>query len=467
MTDTLPADPALDGSAAARTGHGTGLFRRSAPSLVLALAVLVALGLRWWLRDVVTGDYRAFLDPWYRHLQRQGFAGLADIDANYNTPYLVLLAVVAKLPVPELYAIKAISVVFDLVLAFFAHRIVRVVRPGSRWWPVIITSAVLLLPTVIMNGSAWAQCDAIYAAFCLGSLWCLLTGRAWRACVLFGLAFAFKLQAVFFLPVLLGVLVVNRMRLRALVAVPVTFLAALVPAWLAGRSLLTQLMTYPSQITDGSTGGGFGGRSGGAVGRSSGGGRAFGDGAGPGGFRGGGTGGFPGGGGSPGGGGLHVAGGQHAFTDNAPTWYAWLPTDAGSGWKVVGLVLAAAVALVFAVVLLRRRRRLAPADVLLLAAATTLIIPLLLPEMHERYFYLAEVLTVLAVAAGGRRWLVPAAAIQLASISTYAAYLSEVDVVPLGLAALVALAGAVVAGVLLLGRLTGPDRGRRSEGGMT
>ena len=72
----------------------------------------------------------------------------------------------------------------------------------------------------MLNSAAWGQCDSIYAAFCLGSLYFLLRGRTWWACVFFGLALSFKLQAIFFLPALLIVLVVNRQRLLALLAVP-------------------------------------------------------------------------------------------------------------------------------------------------------------------------------------------------------------------------------------------------------
>ena len=81
-----------------------------------------------------SGDYRAFLLPWYSHLvDAGGFAGLADAFSNYNTPYLVLLAALTYLPVDPLVGIKAISIVFDVVLAAFAYGVVRHVRPGSRW----------------------------------------------------------------------------------------------------------------------------------------------------------------------------------------------------------------------------------------------------------------------------------------------------------------------------------------------
>lgn len=163
MTQTV-APPDQSQSPPRTSPAPTGLITR--PRLTLLGLVILALLLRWTLRDIETGDYRAFLDPWYRHLQQaDGLSGLADINSNYNTPYLVLLGLISKLPIPELIAIKSISVVFDLVLAFFAHKIIALVRPGARWLPTCAAGAALLLPTVVMNSRRLGtmRCDLCLA----------------------------------------------------------------------------------------------------------------------------------------------------------------------------------------------------------------------------------------------------------------------------------------------------------------
>ena len=413
----------------------------------LALAALLGLGivLRWQLVSIQTSDYRAFLDPWYSHLaENGGFAALRDSFSNYNTPYLVLLAALTYLPIPQLVGIKLISVIFDVVLAGFVYRIITQIRPGARWLPVVGFGAAFLLPTVVLNSGAWAQCDSIYAALCVASLSWLIAKRPWLACACFGLAFAFKLQAVFFLPALVAIMIINRHRIRALVAIPTAFLAALVPALIAGRGLLSQLAVYPAQITNSSGAVGTGGAGGGAV---RGGGVR-------GGMRGGG---FPGGGGGgmPGGGGGGASSTAHSFTYNAPTPYAWLPADAATTWKYVGLGVAAAVAIAFAIWLLSRRRTLSAREIVLVAATSALVIPILLPDMHERYFYLAEVLAV-GAAFVDRRFIIVAAGLQVASLSTYLRYLSNIETIPLEAAAVIALASAVLAAVILIQRLRRP-----------
>jgi Gpi18-like mannosyltransferase len=404
------------------------------PQLVLGLVVLAALVARWQVVDVQSGDYRAFLLPWYQQLATGGFGALAGSFSNYNTPYLVLLWLLTHVPVDPLVAVKGLSVVFDLLLAFFVHRIVAVVRPGRPWTAVLATGAVLLAPTVVLNSSAWAQCDAIYTAFCAGSLSFLLRRRPWLAGTFFGLALAFKLQAIFFLPVLVLLLVVNRHRLRTLVAAPVAFLAALVPALLAGRSLSSQLAVYPAQIGNSSgAGGGGGGPAGGPL--------RWGGGAGP------------GGGGAFGGGGGGGAAATSSFTYNAPTPYAWLPADASTVWKYLGLAVAVGVTAGLAVWILHRHRRLSVSEMVLVAATATLAVPLLLPEMHERYFYLGEVLAIVAAVAVDRNFAAVALLMQVASTSTYLGYLAEDPLVPLRFASMLALAAAITAMAVLMLRL--------------
>jgi Gpi18-like mannosyltransferase len=400
--------------------------RRALRAVVLVLLAVGAVALRWHFIDFQSGDYRTFLSRWYAFIETHGhLAALADDSfSNYNTPYLVLLALASYLPISPIVAVKSISILGDLALAGVGAAIVSRLRPSSYWTPVAAFGVLLVLPTVVMNSGVWGQCDSLYAAACLACVLALIDGKALAASAWFGLGFGFKLQAIFLLPLLIAVVIVNRHKWWSLLAAPAAFFASLVPALIAGRSLASQLMVYPLQITDSS-----------GVGGTVGGGRAPGGGG--------------GGGRSGGAGGFTLNDGQ-SFTHNAPTPYAWLPADASVLWKYAGLALTAGVVIGLGVWLIARATPLTARQILLLAATSTLIIPLLLPEMHERYFYLAEVLLVLAGFVDARYWWA-AAGIQLASISTYLSYLLNRTTMPLGWAALLACAAGVVVVVLLPG----------------
>lgn len=365
-----------------RPNWRTAPTRGHVTAAVLVLGV-TALAARFVVVDEVTGDYRVFLSPWYDALAAGGgLRGIGQQIGNYNPPYLYLLALATYLPIPKIVAIKLISMVFDLVLAAFAGLIVR--RRFGRWTAVAAFGAVLFAPTVLINSGYWGQCDSIYAACCLGSLYFLLHGRSWWACGFLGLALSFKLQAIFFLPVLLIVLVVNRQRLLAVLAVPATFVVMLLPAAFAGRSWSSLLSVYPDQVTGGGVGVGRGGA----------------------GFAGGGT--------------TAARGaGLGAWTQNGPTMFQWV--GGSVGWLMVGLVTAAVLLLGLAL-LAWRGRPLGDAQIVVLAAAAVLAVPFFLPQMHERYFYLADVLTIVAAFFVRRFWPV-AVAVSASSLLSYAPFL--------------------------------------------
>lgn len=392
--------------------------------VVLAVAVVVAFVVRFAFVNEVNSDYRVFLSPWYDALAAGGgFRAVGQEIGNYNPPYLYLLAAMTYLPIPKIAAIKLVSMVFDVVLATFAGLIVR--RRFGVWVCVLAFGVVLFAPTVILNSGYWGQCDSVYAAFCLGSLYFLLRRRPWWACVFFGLALSFKLQAIFFLPVLLIVLVVNRQRLLALLAVPATFVALLLPAALAGRSWRSLLMVYPDQVTGGGVGAGTGG-----FGRDGGGGTVFGGGAANG-----------------------SSSGLGTWTQNGPTMFQWV--GGSTGWPVFGLVAAAALTVGLGL-LAWRSRPLTEPQIVVLATAAVLAVPFFLPQMHERYFYLADVMTIVTAFYLRRFWPV-AVAVSASSLLAYAPFLWRITPVPLPLVSFLEFLAVLATLVFVAHVLTTPE----------
>ena len=218
---------------------------------VLGICIAAGLAVRASVYHVQTDDYKYFVSRWYEFLARNGgFHALKYDLSNYNPPYLYLLTIATYIPLSELAAIKTVSVVFDVVLAAFAFLIFRLKYPRATI-PVVGALVVFLAPTVIVNGAAWGQCDAIYTAFCLGSLYFLLTDRPAWAAIFFGLACSFKLQAVFFAPVLILLLLRGKRSALCLLLVPVTCAVLLLPAIVAGRDVQSLLHIYVDQVKTG------------------------------------------------------------------------------------------------------------------------------------------------------------------------------------------------------------------------
>jgi len=434
---------------------------RAKPSIPLLLKIvfgvlfLLAIVLRVALFPVVTSDYTVFLSQWYDFIQTHGgFLALKYSFSNYNVPYLYLLVIASYLPVAKLIAIKTISILFDVPLSLFTYLILRLKYKHSLI-PLIAALVIVFAPTLFINSAAWGQADATYTACCLGSLYFLLTDRPGRACIFFGLALSFKLQAIFFLPVLLILLLKRKLAIRYFLLVPLVFLLMLLPAFIAGRGAWSLLTIYATQISTGGVGGNGatfqtqgggtgtfnGGQSRGENGAQGQNGTSTPSGNNPG-YPGGAPSGRSGGNGSGRFTGGTAGGSSSSLTLNAPSFYQWLPANAPGYWEWIGIALAGLFVLLIAVLLLLSRQQLTTDILIKMTLVFALALPFLLPEMHERYFYLADVCSIIAAFFFPRTFYI-AIIMQLSSLLSYAPYLLNRSIIDLSY-----VAGAVL--VILL-----------------
>ena len=97
---------------------------------------------------------------------------------DYNALYLYFLALFSYIPIKDLYLIKILSFVFDYIMAFGMYKLTKeCINKKSQILPLIAYSCTLLMPTVIMNSGEWVQCDSIYVAFLIWSLYFMITKK--------------------------------------------------------------------------------------------------------------------------------------------------------------------------------------------------------------------------------------------------------------------------------------------------
>lgn len=364
------------------------LRRPAAPAALCLLAAAV----RWPLLPFVSGDMAGGGGRGWPHwhafiLENGGLAALGHDFGLYNIAWLTLLAgVAAAAPaLPAVYAIKAISLPFDFALAFFVYKCVALRHRESRTAPLYAAAATLLAPAVVVNGAMWGQSDAIYATFLVACLYCLLTRRPGWAFAAFGLALAFKAQAVFFAPFLLWVLVKRRVDWAWGLVSPLVYVAALVPSWILGRNFYEMLFTYPDQ-----------------------------------------------------------SGQFSELVKGAANLYQWLPDSLYPYWPV-GAAFTSVFVLAVALVARKSRAALGPDLLVTLAAFSVLVVPYLLPKMHDRYFFPADALVVVLACYRPRLWFL-APAVMLVSAQSHLLFLTGVEVVPLAVCAAILLGVLAVLG---------------------
>ena len=223
---------------------GEGALKSKAALFTAAGLLLAAMVLRGLCIEHETLDYQIFLTKWVQRLREQGgFKGMQYNIGNYNVPYLYFLALFSYSKIRDLYLIKLLSILFDVVLAWGALRLTRLFtdKPGKLLGAFFVT---LFLPTVVLNGAYWGQCDAIYVAFALWSLYFALDDKPVASVCFIALSFAFKLQAVFLMPVFLLFLFARKMKWWHLVFFPVTYVVTALPAVALGRPFMSTILLY-------------------------------------------------------------------------------------------------------------------------------------------------------------------------------------------------------------------------------
>ncbi len=344
--------------------------------LILCLPVAIGLFLRLFFLDHQTHDYQTFLAQWAAFFRNNGgFAALKEPVGNYNVPYLYFMAAISYLPVPDLYLIKIGSVLCDVLLAWGGLRLTRHFTQDNSPAPLICFGLLFLLPTVLLNGACWAQCDSLYSALILLSLSSALDEHPKTSVLLLALAFSFKLQTIFVIPLWCAFWFTGKVKFRHLFLFPVGYAVTILPALLLGKPLADILGIYLGQM------------------------------------------------------------GEHEsyLTLNAPSIFAFLPYQAQVDTALLSAVgIIAAFVLVFAVLGILFFMRHWIDDEILLAAATVLAlgVPFLLPHMHERYFYPAGMIAVVWAVINPRR--IPVALLtEISSLSCYSTYLRLKYTLPL------------------------------------
>ena len=300
----------------------------------MAFSLLLALLTRILMLPFVSEDAGIYLLPWMQEYKIYGASALGGEFSNYNFPYLFLMYAASLLPIEPLYAIKFISLLGDVVLALSMAHLVRYYRPYGLE-PLTAAVVTLFLPTVALNAAMWGQCDSYYAAFLLLSLSYLLRNDARKAWLLWALALAFKLQSVFFLPVLALVSLRNRFNLLNPVLAAGLWVTLSLPPMLFGRSLGSTLGVYLRQT------------------------------------------------------------GEDRLVAGAANVYEWFPGVTAAEGRIPALIACSLALMGIAFAYWRApdstERR------VLLAVCVLAVCPFLLPQMHDRYFFATEVLSLVLV----------------------------------------------------------------------
>lgn len=304
----------------------------------LVVGIIFAVLIRWFCVPNKSVDYKYFLDPWYDFIATNGgFSALKHGFADYTPPYLYWILIAATLlsGLPKIFAIKLFAMFIDFVCAFFTYKIVRLKYPEGRM-AIFAFLAVILSPTVIYNSALWGQCDVIYTTGLVACVYFLSIKKQIPALVSFGVGLSFKLQAMFLAPLLLIMVVKKRITWYFLPLIPLVYIVLMLPAWFAGRPMSELLLVYFNQANK-----------------------------------------------------------YKELAKGSPNIYQWIPNEFYNFVVPIGLILTVLIIFLLAYIVYKSGLKITQDRLIHLATISVLFMPYILPKMHERYFYPADILSLI------------------------------------------------------------------------
>lgn len=324
---------------------------------------IFAIFARATMFDYASGDYNSFLLPWFTQLKDAGgLPGIGLSLGDYTPPYIYILSLLTYLPIDSLISIKIISCIFDFACALLIMCIV--LHEKQKISTAIIAYAVVLFaPTIILNSALWAQCDIIFSMYLILCIYYFTKDKPIKATVFFSIAFIFKLQAVFLAPFLIFMWFKGKMKFTHFFIIPAIYVISILPAFFMGRPLSELLTIYISQS------------------------------------------------------------GQYTrLSLNAPNLYMWMNEINAEYIAFAGILLCGVVILTILYYTYQKHFKIDSEIIYSFALLFSLIVPFLLPHMHERYFYLADVLAIIYACLRPKKFPI-ALGITLCSLLCYCPYL--------------------------------------------
>ena len=219
--------------------------------VIFCIAVtLCSMMIRFYFRKFESGDYSECLLPWWKEIREAGgIFALKEQVGNYNMLYQLLIALMTYLPIKPLYEYKILSIIFDYLLAAVVGYLIYDMLGKDKYKGVLAYAAVIMSPIVFLNSSAWSQCDAIYVFFIILSLLFIFNEHYTLSFIMVGIAFSFKLQTIFVIPFFVFLYVYKkRFSILNFLIIPLTMCITAIPCLVTGRNVREVFSNYLLQV---------------------------------------------------------------------------------------------------------------------------------------------------------------------------------------------------------------------------
>lgn len=214
--------------------------------IIFIIGIFIILNIIF--RNFAGQDYKIFLIKWIEEIISNGkINSLAMQIGNYTPPYIYFLVIGTYVTSNSIFWIKLVSNIFTIGIAIVSYYIIKKFDENIKLSKVLL---VILLPSVFINSGMITQCDAIYTFFVLLFICLILRGKNKCALCFYGVALGFKLQAIFIAPVFLYLLLKKKIKIWEIIFVPIGFVACMLPSIIYGRNIIDIIKVLFNQSSE-------------------------------------------------------------------------------------------------------------------------------------------------------------------------------------------------------------------------
>lgn len=236
--------------------------------LFFAAVTIASVIIRIAFLPIKSSDYYLCFESWINDMRSLGvWNALGSNIGDYPPLYIIPLILLSLLPFEPVVIIKLMPCLFDFILALICVRLSEQLDVTALHKKLTLYAVILLNPLTLLDSAAWGQCDSLYSSMILLTLLAICAAKLYSAeptvkresafwksgdgiCLLFSVAISFKLQAIFFLPILCLMWITQKRNVLKpvhLLWVPIVYTISCLPMYLAGRSLKIMFKIYLEQ----------------------------------------------------------------------------------------------------------------------------------------------------------------------------------------------------------------------------
>ena len=301
------------------------------PAYILSTGLYIAFYI--YFLNWITSDMMDYMS-WTEQIVNHGLVAIKAYPFDYTPASMLIFILSSLLPFTSYLNIKLIALPFIPISALLISDLIFKFN-HDKAAACLGYALTCLLPTILVNTALWGQTDIYYGLALLLAIYFFILKRPYAAVIAWGIALCFKAPPLFLGPFLLFLFVRKQIPWKALWIPPALFLFFASIFISLGTPTASALGIFITQEAS-----------------------------------------------------------FHSLCMNCATLWSFLPAADYNLGVLVGFGLAFLGAMIYLYIMLKKIDLADPAQIVLAALLSMILMPFLLPKMHDRYFFFAELLSV-------------------------------------------------------------------------